>query len=94
MLSAHGVPRRSRRGTVVIMAPESMTALGSSGLMMTSWVWVRASYWLSSGRPSLGGDCGEGVEMERGDDCVGGVAVAWVLVRGRYGLIGALLLAP
>ena len=43
MLSAHGVPSKRRRGTVVIMAPESITALGSSGLMWTSWVWVRAS---------------------------------------------------
>ena len=34
MLSSHGVPRMSLRGTVVIIAPESTTAFGSSGEML------------------------------------------------------------
>ena len=56
ILRSHGVSRMSLAGTVVIIAPLSRTAVGSSGPVGTSCecVWVRTS--LRSCSPSVGGD--------------------------------------
>ena len=83
MFSSHGVPSRSLRGTVVIMAPESTTAFGSSGEILRTWVWVRMS--LGCLKRTVIHPYHRG-----GSDVVsGGVMIAWLVSSCGWSLVVA-----